>query len=154
MSALPWPRSPFVIVILSAAFVLAALYVIYRLVDPLPPRRLEIAAGIAGSGYDNFAKQYARILARYGVALEIRNSAGAVEDLDLLRDPGSGVQAALTTFGVTLPDDANPLLARRNLRCGDIHFLQESGAYNGLCAIPWQTPFRRDAGNGPALAHL
>ena len=103
------PRSPIVIVMVSAAFVLAALYVIYRLVDPLPPRHLTIAAGIAGSGYDNFAKHYARILARYGVALEIRNSAGAVEDLDLLRDPGSGVQAALTTFGVTLPDDANTL---------------------------------------------
>ena len=88
---------------------LAALYVIYRLVDPLPPRHLAIAAGIAGSGYDNFAKQYARILARYGVALEIRNAAGAVEDLDLLRDPSSRVQAALTTFGVTLPDDANAL---------------------------------------------
>jgi TRAP-type uncharacterized transport system substrate-binding protein len=67
------------------------------------------SSGIAGSGYDNFAKQYARILARYGVTLEIRNSAGAVEDLGLLRDPGSGVQAALTTFGVTLPDDANTL---------------------------------------------
>src|SRR5215469_11633137 len=101
------PRSPLVIVIGSSAFVLAALYVVYRLVDPLPPRHLTIAAGIAGSGYDNFAKQYARILARYGVALEIRNSAGAVGDLDLLRDPSSGVQAALTTFGVTLPDDAN-----------------------------------------------
>ena len=59
--------------------------------------------------YDNFAKQYAQILARYGVALEVRNSAGAVEDLDLLRDPSSGVQAALTSFGVTLPDDANTL---------------------------------------------
>jgi hypothetical protein len=94
---------------MSAAFVLAALYVIYRLVDPLPPRHLTIAAGIAGSGYDNFAKQYARILARYGVTLEIRNSAGAVADLDLLRDPSSGVQAALTSFGVTLPDDANTL---------------------------------------------
>ena len=103
------PRSPLVAVIVSAAFVLAALYVIYRLVDPLPPRHLAIAAGIAGSGYDNFAKQYARILARYGVALEIRNAAGAVEDLDLLRDPSSRVQAALTTFGVTLPDDANTL---------------------------------------------
>jgi hypothetical protein len=104
-----WPRSPLVIAIVSAAFFLAALYVIYRLVDPLPPRHLTIAAGIAGSGYDNFAKQYARILARYGVTLEIHNSAGAVEDLDLLRDPGSGVQAALTTFGVTLPDDVNTL---------------------------------------------
>ena len=103
------PRSPLVIAIVSAAFFLAALYVIYRLVDPLPPRHLAIAAGIAGSGYDNFAKQYARILARYGVALEIRNSAGAVEDLDLVQNPSSGVQAALTTFGVTLPDDASAL---------------------------------------------
>jgi len=103
------PRSPLVIAIVLAAFVLAAFYVIYRLVDPLPPRHLAIAAGIVGSGYDNFAKQYARILARYGVALEIRNSAGAVKDLDLLRDPSSGVQAALTTFGVSLPDDANAL---------------------------------------------
>ena len=90
-----WLRSPLVIVIGSSAFVLAALYVVYRLVDPLPPRHLTIAAGIAGSGYDNFAKQYARILGRYGVTLKIRNSAGAVGDLDLLRDPGSGVQAAL-----------------------------------------------------------
>ena len=104
-----WPRSPLVIVIVLAAFVLAALYLIYRLVDPLSPRHLAIAAGIAGSGYDNFAKQYARILARYGVTLEIRNSAGAVEDLDLLQNPSSGVQAALTTFGVTLPDDASAL---------------------------------------------
>jgi len=103
------PRSPLVIAIVLAAFVLAAFYVIYRLVDPLPPRHLAIAAGIAGSGYDNFAKQYARILARSGVALEIRNSAGAVEDLDMLRDPSSGVQAALTTLGVSLPDDANAL---------------------------------------------
>jgi hypothetical protein len=42
---------------------------------------------VAGSGYDNFAKQYARILARQGVELEIRYSAGAVENLDRLRDP-------------------------------------------------------------------
>ena len=104
-----WPRSPLAIVIAWAAIVLAVLYITYRLVDPLPPRRLAIAAGAAGSGYDNFARQYARILARHGVELEIRNSAGAVENLDLLRDPASGVQAALTTFGVTQPADADIL---------------------------------------------
>jgi hypothetical protein len=43
------------------------------------------------------------------VGLEIRNSAGAVENLDLLRDPASGVQGALTTFGVTQPPDADTL---------------------------------------------
>ena len=48
-----WPRSPLIIVILSAAIVVAALYVTYRLVDPLPPRHFAIAAGAAGSGYDN-----------------------------------------------------------------------------------------------------
>src|SRR6266480_6602078 len=79
-----WPRLSLVFVIASTAIVLAVLYVTYRLVDPLPPRHLAIAGGMMGSGYDNFAKQYARILARQGVELEIRNAAGAVEDLDLL----------------------------------------------------------------------
>jgi hypothetical protein len=98
-----------VIVIASAAFVVVALWVAYRLIDPLPPRHLAIAAGMAGSGYENFARQYARILASHGVELDIRNSAGAVENLDLLRDPDSGVQAALTTFGVTQAADADML---------------------------------------------
>jgi uncharacterized protein len=104
-----WHRLPLLIVISSAAVVLAALYLSYRLVDPLPPHHLTIAAGMTGSGYDNFARQYARILARHGVELEIRNSAGAVENLDLLRDPASGVQAALTTFGFTQPADSDIL---------------------------------------------
>jgi hypothetical protein len=37
----------------------------------------------------------------------IRNFAGAVENLDRLRDPASGMQAALATFGVTQPADAD-----------------------------------------------
>jgi hypothetical protein len=68
-----------------------------------------IAAGAAGSGYDKLAKRYARILARHGVDLEIRNSAGAVGDLNLLRDPASQVQVALTTFGFTQPSDVDTL---------------------------------------------
>jgi hypothetical protein len=52
----------------------------YRFIDPIPPRHFVIAAGMAGSGYDNFARYYARILARDGVQLEVRNAAGAVED--------------------------------------------------------------------------
>jgi uncharacterized protein len=87
----------------------AAVYITYRLVDPLPPRHLVIAAGMSGSGYENIAKRYGKILARQGVELEIRNSAGAVEDLNLLRDQASGVQAALTTFGVTQPADQDIL---------------------------------------------
>src|SRR2546426_7218899 len=98
-----WRRlwKPLIIVLPWTAIVLAVLYIVYRLVDPLPPHHLALAAGAAGSGYDNVARQYGRILARDGVELEVRNAAGAVENLALLRDPASGVQAALTTFGIT-----------------------------------------------------
>jgi TRAP-type uncharacterized transport system substrate-binding protein len=81
----------FAIVFLSAVLVVGVLYVSYRLIDPLPPRHFTIAAGGMGSGYENYAKQYQRILGRYGVELEIRNTAGALEDFRLLRDPPSGV---------------------------------------------------------------
>jgi hypothetical protein len=97
------------IVVASAAIVLAAFYFGYRWIDPLPPRDFFIAAGPAASAYENIARQYARILARHGVELKIRNSVGAVEDLDLLRNPAAGVQAALTTFGVTQAADADTL---------------------------------------------
>jgi TRAP-type uncharacterized transport system substrate-binding protein len=100
---------PLVPAFAATAIVLAVLYITYRWVDPLPPRHLAIAAGPVGSGYDNFARQYARILSRDGVELKIRNSAGAVEDLDMLREAASGVQAALTTFGVSQPNDADNL---------------------------------------------
>jgi TRAP-type uncharacterized transport system substrate-binding protein len=99
----------FAIVLLSAVMVVGVLYVSYRLIDPLPPRHFAIAAGGAGSGYENYAKRYQQILARFGVELEIRNTAGALENLRLLRDPASGVEAAITTFGTTKTDDADIL---------------------------------------------
>jgi len=104
-----WPPWRIAFLISSIAIIFAALYVAYRLIDPLPPHHLVIAASTAGSGYDNIAKRYGTVLARHGVELEIRHSAGAVEDLNLLRDPTSGVQAAFTTFGFTLPSDVGVL---------------------------------------------
>jgi TRAP-type uncharacterized transport system substrate-binding protein len=101
-----WKLAVFV---LPSAIVLVALYATYRLIDPLPPRRFAIAAGLEGSVYDNFARRYTRILARDGVELEVRNSGGAGENLALLRDAGSGVQAALTTFDFTQPRDTDTL---------------------------------------------
>lgn len=100
---------PWVIVLASAIIVLALLYMAYRLVDPLPPSHFAIAAGIAGATYDGFARQYARILARDGVELEVRNYSGAAEHFDVLRDAASGVQAAITGFGFTEPRDAEIL---------------------------------------------
>lgn len=92
-----------------ALVVLLVLLAGYRFLDPLPPRRLTIAAGPAGGGFDIYARRYAQILGRNGVQLEVRNFAGSVEHFDALRDPGAGVQAAITAFGFTEPDDAQTL---------------------------------------------
>ena len=106
-----WRRLPkhLVIVFASGIVALAILYGSYRLIDPLPPRHFAIAVGTVGSVYDNFARRYAQILARDGVTLEVRNSAGARQSFELLRDATSGVQAALSTFDFTQPGDANTL---------------------------------------------
>ncbi len=100
---------PSVLLITWSIIVLAILYITYRLVDPRPPRHFVIAAGIAGTGFDDIARQYARVLARDGVELEVRNYASAVQHFDALRDAASGVQAAITNFGFTQPQDANTL---------------------------------------------
>jgi TRAP-type uncharacterized transport system substrate-binding protein len=102
-------RSPAVIVPLSAFLLVTVLYVAYFLIDPIPPKRFVIAAATPSSGYDAYAKQYQKILAHNGISLEIRNSAGALENLSLLRDASTGVQAALTTFGSVEDADANDL---------------------------------------------
>jgi uncharacterized protein len=102
-------RFPVIVAVGLAVIVIAALYAVYRLIDPLPPRRFSIAVGFAGTPYDNFARQYAAILARHGVELEIRNTVSTVNNLDLLRSASSGVQAALITFGFTQSHDADTL---------------------------------------------
>jgi TRAP-type uncharacterized transport system substrate-binding protein len=84
---------------------MAALYVAYRLADPLPPRRFAIAAGIPGTTFDAYARQYAKILARDGVELQVRNYDSAIQHFDALRDSASGVQAALTNFSFSRAGD-------------------------------------------------
>ena len=137
---------------MSAAIVVAALYVTYRLVDPLPPRHFVIAAGAAGSGYDNFARQYARILARQGVELEIRNSVGAVK-ISLCCVIRLRVQAAVATFGVTQPADADIFDSLGGIfECGEFIFYRNVE----LLRFPRSsvaTPFDRHAGNRATIAY-
>jgi TRAP-type uncharacterized transport system substrate-binding protein len=99
----------FIAMISGAAVLVAAFYATYRMIDPLPPRHFAIAAGIPGTTYDDFAREYARILARDGVDLEVRNYPSAVEHFNALRDAASGVQAAFATYGFTEPSDATRL---------------------------------------------
>src|SRR5215470_18515934 len=75
---LAWVLAP-ALVILLIVFA-----VVNRLVEPLPPRRITISTGREGGAYYMFAKEYAKLAAKDGFAVEIQTGAGSVETLKRL----------------------------------------------------------------------
>ncbi len=70
---------------LIALAVVAVLAVLVRLLGWQPPSEFTIATGRQGGAYYAFAKQYQEEFAKQGVTLNIRETAGSLETLDLLR---------------------------------------------------------------------
>lgn len=81
-----------------------ALWAAWRLLEPIPERRtLVIATGPQQSAYEAFGARYLPALTARRVQVALRPTAGASENLDLLRDPTSGVHAAFVQGGVNPP---------------------------------------------------
>lgn len=94
----------------AGPFVLLALLLLigaYWLLDPTPPRRMVLATGAERGAYAEFGARYAKLLAREGIKVELRNTQGAVENMALLRDAKSGVDVAFVQGGVDGPVQAN-----------------------------------------------
>ncbi|KAB2916410.1 MAG: TAXI family TRAP transporter solute-binding subunit [Dechloromonas sp.] len=68
-----------IVLIVGFGFVVA-----YQFVEPAPPKRIVITSGGDSGAYYHFAQRYAAILARHGVTLEVRTSAGSLENLQRL----------------------------------------------------------------------
>jgi TRAP transporter TAXI family solute receptor len=81
----------------------AGFLVAYQFVEPAPPRKIIIGTGDKSGAYYAFAQQYKKILARDGITLEVRSTAGSGENLKLLSDPESGVDIALVQGGMGDP---------------------------------------------------
>lgn len=78
---------------------LALLALAYWVLDPTPPKKVVLATGAEQGAYAEFGKRYAQILKGYGIAVELRTTAGAAENLRLLHDPNSGVDIAFVQGG-------------------------------------------------------
>ena len=75
----------------------------YQFVEPAPPSRIVITTGSESGAYYHFAQRYAAILARDGITLEVRASAGSLQNLERLeRDEA---QVGLVQGGVLPPKD-------------------------------------------------
>lgn len=85
-------------VIGSCLAVFLATYMIF--VEPPPPRKIVIASGSQKGAYYHYARQYAQELQKEGLSVEVRETAGSVENLRLLGDASSGVGVAIVQSGV------------------------------------------------------
>ena len=87
-------------------FCLAALIATYVLfVEPPPPRKIVIASGAQNGAYFRYAQKYAEELQKEGLSVEVRETAGSVENLRLLGEEGSGVSVAIVQSGVAGPEE-------------------------------------------------
>ena len=87
----------FIIVGLAVIFLVAGVLV----VETLPPRTVVMATGAKGGANYEMGIHYRKILAKAGVTLQLRPTAGGLENLALLRDPQSGVSVGFVQGGTT-----------------------------------------------------
>ncbi len=89
-----------------AAFWLAAQYI-----KPAPPDRLIMSTGGEGGAYQIFAARYKDVLARYGITLVEKPSAGSVENMERLRNAEFEVDAALIQRGTARASEDDELVS-------------------------------------------
>ena len=68
----------------AIVLVLLGFAVTYQFIESAPPSKLVLAAGAPGGAYLEFAKEYRTLLHDDGVSLEIIETSGSMENLELL----------------------------------------------------------------------
>src|SRR5258708_35787665 len=89
-------RWPAITITVTAAAIGCAAFV---MLGNMPPHRIVMATGREGSAYEEDGKRYRAALAKAGVEVHLRSTAGWVETAALLRDPHSGVSVGLLQGG-------------------------------------------------------
>jgi TRAP-type uncharacterized transport system substrate-binding protein len=98
-------------IVLGTILVFAAFWAAAKFITPAPPMHMVIATASKGSPYYKIAERYKEHLERNGVRLELRETTGSVENLRLIKEEGSGVQAAILQGGTMGSDGKDPILS-------------------------------------------
>jgi len=89
---------------LPAIAVIAAFWIAARYVKPAPTDTFVMTTGADGGAYHLFAQRYRDILAREKITIQLKPSAGSIENLQRLQDGKSQVEAGLVQAGVVSGD--------------------------------------------------
>ncbi len=95
--------------LLIVALVGGAAALMLSYMQPAPPSVITLSTGGEAGAYYAFAKKYEQVLAKAGVKLNIRTSAGSLENLKRMKDPKSGVDAAFLQGGIATAKEAPEL---------------------------------------------
>jgi uncharacterized protein len=99
---------------IAVVLVVGSLFFAYQFVDPAPPRELVLATGEAGGAYQSYGAQYAEILGRNGISVQLKPTAGSVENLALLA-ADSGVHLAFVQSGLAAGNAEQGVMALGSL---------------------------------------
>ena len=95
--------------------VIAGFWFASRFIQPSPPSTLVISTGGEGGAYQRFGAFYKDVLARHGVTLVERPSAGSIDNLSRLRDPQQLVDVAFVHGGSARVQEDDALYSLGNL---------------------------------------
>ena len=79
---------------------LAGCFVAWQFVNPAPPDTITIATGQPGGAYLLFAERYQMLLAKEEITLNILETAGSVENLQLLDNDRDSIDVAFVQGGI------------------------------------------------------
>ena len=92
-------------------FALAVFVFAFRFIEPAPPNSIVLSTGAVDGGYHMFALRYREILARDGVRVELRPSAGSQENVSRLLDDQSDVEVGFLQGGSAYSTNAPDLVS-------------------------------------------
>lgn len=75
----------------------------YQFVEPAPPKHIVITTGSESGAYYQFANRYAALLAKNGITLEVKASAGSLENIERLKNDEA--QIGFVQGGVVPPKE-------------------------------------------------
>ena len=104
-------RDLFVVLLPLTLLLAAGFWGASRFIKPAPPAALILASGGEGGAYQRFASGYKEVLARHGIGIVEMPSTGALDNLRLLRDENSELDAGFFQAGVAQPNAADDLVS-------------------------------------------
>ena len=95
--------------------ILVGMLLVYKYVDPAPPKRITMSVSMEEGNYKAYATIYQVFLKENGINLELHASKGITDDIRELKNPASAVEMAFIQDGVASAEGSGNLVSLGSL---------------------------------------